>query len=181
MLDNKAMKRFCITLTLFALAAMCMAADTAEAVMKKAYQDAAKQNKNVLVVFHASWCGWCHRFDDFLTKSDEGKKVASSYVLVHLDVLESEEKKSEENAGGEEMMNNWGGKDAGIPFMVVLDKHGKKLADSNRETGKPSTNMGYPAAKEEIAHFMGLLDKTTKLSASEKAKIRTWLVTNAPK
>jgi thioredoxin-related protein len=32
---------------------------TAEAIMKQACEEAAKEKKNVFLLFHASWCGWC--------------------------------------------------------------------------------------------------------------------------
>ncbi len=28
-----------------------------------AFKHASTGNKNVLVIFHASWCGWCHKMD----------------------------------------------------------------------------------------------------------------------
>lgn len=171
-------------LAIAAASMLCLAAyatDSASTILNQAYASAAKENKNVLVLFHASWCGWCHRLDDFLEKSDEGKKVTNAFVVVHLDVLENGEKKSLENAGGEDLMKKWDGENSGLPFMVVLDKKGKKLADSNRIKGDQKTNTGYPAAPEEIGHFMKLLSQNSKLSQADRDSIQKWLVENAPK
>jgi len=33
-----------------------------DVLLKKAYAQAAKQHKNVIVLFHASWCGWCKKW-----------------------------------------------------------------------------------------------------------------------
>lgn len=179
--DNRIMRRIAALLALTVLSCAALATDSAADVMKQAYARAGKEHKNVLVLFHASWCGWCHRLDAFLDKQPEGKKVMDAYVVVHLDVLEQPEKADLENAGAEEMMKAWDGEKSGLPFMVVLDAKGKKLMDSNRVKGDQKTNTGYPAAPEEIGHFMTILSKTSKLSKNEQASIQKWLTDNAPK
>ena len=35
----------------------------ANEVLQEAYQQAAREKKNVFLMFHASWCGWCHKMD----------------------------------------------------------------------------------------------------------------------
>ena len=35
-------------------------------ILEKAYKQARLENKNVFVIFHASWCGWCHKMDTSL-------------------------------------------------------------------------------------------------------------------
>ena len=35
-------------------------------VLAAALKTAGEQKKNVLLMFHASWCGWCHRMDTSL-------------------------------------------------------------------------------------------------------------------
>jgi hypothetical protein len=109
------------------------------------------------------------------------KLIESSYVLVKLDVLESAEKKHLENPGGVEVMERLGGKDAGLPFMGIIDPSGKVLINSNEKEGKTG-NIGYPAAPNEIAHFMEMLRKTApRLRDADRAKIKSWLAANAPK
>ena len=39
---------------------------SADEIMKDAYAIAKKENKKVLLMFHASWCGWCHKMDTSL-------------------------------------------------------------------------------------------------------------------
>jgi len=101
--------------------------------------------------------------------------MTSSFVVVHLDVNESPNKKDLENEGGEALMTGWHG--SGLPFMVVLDPAGKVLTDSNLN----GNNIGYPAKPEEIAQFMKMLDSAPRMSKAAKEQIRTWLVSHAPK
>ena len=37
--------------------------EPADAILKSACQEAAKENKNVFIMFHASWCGWCRKME----------------------------------------------------------------------------------------------------------------------
>jgi thiol-disulfide isomerase/thioredoxin len=166
-----------------ALASVSFGADSADVILNKARAEAKAYGKNVLVVFHASWCGWCHRFDKFVDTTEEGKLVKSGLVVTHLTVLESPNKKADENAGGLAKMVEWGGKDAGLPFMAILDaKTGKLIVNSLQKAGDTKTNTGYPAAPEEIAHFLVMLQKgATKISKENVSKIGAWLTANAPK
>src|SRR4051794_35444307 len=98
------MKRFgLLWIALFTLAGTALAGDmpTADSLLSKAQAQAQTEHKNVLVIFHASWCGWCKRLDTFLADKTMGDLITDNFVVLHLDVLESPEKKSLENAGGE--------------------------------------------------------------------------------
>jgi hypothetical protein len=110
------------------------------------------------------------------------KLLQSQYVIVKLDVMEQPEKKALENAGGMDLMKTWGGEKSGLPFMVVLDAKGKMAITSNRPVpGKPAANIGYPAAPEEIAYFMEMVQKTSRLSATDRDRMAAWLKEHAPK
>lgn len=165
------------------LIASAFAADTAEAIMKKAQEQARVEKKNIFVMFHASWCGWCHRFDGFLAEKDMGKLMNDRFVIVHLDVQEhAADKKPLENAGGEDLMKAWGGENAGLPFMAILNPNGKVIINSLRPVeGKKGENTGYPAAPEEIGHFITMLQKGSRMTADERASIEKWLKEHAPK
>lgn len=148
------------------------------ALLAKAEAQAQQEHKNVMVIFHASWCGWCKKLDAFLADADMGKVMTDNFVIVHLDVQEQPEKKALENEGGGDLMKQWQGE--GLPFTVILDPTGKVLADSNLEKGK-STNIGYPAKPEEITHFMKMLGSAPSLTADQRSAVETWLKTHAPK
>jgi len=176
------MKRFPLCLVLLALFGAAFAAPpSAASLLDQAKSQASRERKNVLVIFHASWCGWCHRLDEtFLADKEMGKLVNDSFVVLHLDVLEHGDKKSLENAGGEELMGQWGGKESGLPFLVVLNSKGTKLMDSNR-TGDARSNIGYPAQPQEIGHFVKMLRTSARFKDLQAKKVEDWLTAHAPK
>lgn len=148
----------------------------ADAVLKKAVTDAGSQNKKVLLIFHASWCGWCHKMDTSLNDISVKKFFDDNFVITHITVLESKGKERLENPGGKEMMEKYNGKDQGLPYWVVLDKNYKLLFDSQvRTTAADGTvkgsNTGCPASQKEVDHFIEVLKKTTPLNASQLAVI----------
>ncbi|MGH2647241.1 MAG: thioredoxin family protein [Ginsengibacter sp.] len=42
----------------------------ANAVVKEAMTKVVKEHKNVFVIFHASWCSWCHKMERFLKNKE---------------------------------------------------------------------------------------------------------------
>lgn len=177
--------RSLVLVAALASTSIVMASDPVPATgaLKSASERAAKEHKSVLVVFHASWCGWCKRLDKFMADKQMGGIIDRNFVTVHLDVLENGDKRSLENPGGLETMKALGGENAGLPFMAVLDAKGKLMVNSNAPTpdGKGS-NIGYPAQPNEIAHFLTMLKKGAKhLNVGEIDAIKGWLVANAPK
>lgn len=146
--------------------------ESADAILEKAYKQAAKEKKNVFVSFHASWCGWCKKLDASINDPSCNEYFNKSYVIVHLTVLESNDKKNLENPGAPEMYTRYSGGKSGIPFFLIFDKKGKLLADSfMRKPGddpeKPGQNIGCPASPEEIAAFVEVLKKTSKITEPE--------------
>ena len=57
---------------------------SADEIMKEAFAVAKKQNKKVLVMFHASWCGWCHKMDTSLNDASVKKFFDDNFVIRHL-------------------------------------------------------------------------------------------------
>ena len=130
-------------------------------ILKPVYAQAAKENKKVLLIFHASWCGWCRKMDTSLQDKNIQPLINEYYVTTHLTVYESKDKKQLENLGALEFLTKHGGAEKGIPYWLVLDKHGNVLADSQY---KPNQNVGCPATEEEVAHFISVLKKTSSLN-----------------
>lgn len=156
----------------------------AREVLQAAQVKAAKEDKSVMVIFHASWCGWCKRLDKFMANEKYAPLFEKNFVVVHLDVMEHEaEKKKLENPQGDEVMKELGGENQGLPFYAFLDKDGKKIGDSlRRGTGDKLENIGYPAAPEEIDHFMSMLALSAKhLSPAEAVALKVYLETDKGK
>jgi len=149
---------------------------SADAIMKEAYRIAANEKKNVLVMFHASWCGWCHKMDTSMNDPSCKKFFDDNYVIRHLVVDELKTKKDLENPGADEFRKKYFGDGHGIPFWLVFDKEGKLLADSKmRAEGdgpEKGQNTGCPATEEEVAYFIGVLKKTSRLNEAELAIIQ---------
>lgn len=149
---------------------------SADAIMKEAYQVATKEKKNVFVMFHASWCGWCHKMDTSMSDPICKKLFDDNYVIRHLVVDETKNKKEFENPGADELRKKYFGDGVGIPFWLVFDKDGKLLADSKmRAEGdgpEKGQNTGCPATEEEVNYFIDVLKKTSRLKADELSIIQ---------
>lgn len=150
----------------------------AKTVLQNALVEAIKENKKVLLIFHASWCGWCHKMDASLNDPTCKKFFDDNFITTHITVMESKGKENLENAGGKEIMEKYNGKQQGLPYWVILDKNAKLLFDSQiRTTIADGTikgqNIGCPASKDEVANFIALLRQTTNLTAPELEIITT--------
>ena len=149
---------------------------SSEEIMKEAFTTAKKQNKKVMVMFHASWCGWCHKMDTSLNDAAVKKFFDDNFVIRHLVVFESKGKKDLENPGALELLTKHDGKDQGIPYWLIFDKDEKFLFDSRMPAlvnGKEKLqNTGCPASKEEVDYFIDILKKTTDLKEDQLEKIR---------
>lgn len=145
------------------------AQEKADVVLNKALTQAKAENKNVLLIFHASWCGWCKLMEKNMNLPTTKPLFDKSYVTAYLDVQERGEKKSLENPGGQELMNEYKGETAGLPFWLMINPKGEVLADSFDNKGE---NIGSPASPEEVASFLVKLEKTSKLNKTELQTIQ---------
>ena len=144
---------------------------SADAIIKEASNIANKENKKVFIIFHASWCGWCHKMDTSMADPTIKKFFTDNYVIRHLDVLERDDKKDLENAGAMDYLSKWKGDKQGVPYWVILDKSGNLLADSKfRKPGDNvdgGSNVGCPSAENEVAFFISVLKKTSGLKDAQ--------------
>jgi len=154
---------------------------SADVLLDGAFARAQREKKNVLVIFHASWCGWCKKMDAMLESPEFKRTYENSFVITHVDVLEAAgPQKGLENSGGEELMYSLGAtKNTGIPFFAILTPQGVKIGDSLLPN---KANMGYPGEPNEIVAFMALLKKTApKMTDDDRSTIEAFLKTPASK
>lgn len=147
-------------------------AQSAETILKDASVKAKAENKKIIVLFHASWCGWCKKMDLSMNDPVCKKYFDDNFIAVHLTVDESEGKKHLETPGADAVKKKYKGEKAGLPFWLILDSDQKLLADSYmRKPGvskdEAGENIGCPASDKEVAAFIAILRQTTKLNAEE--------------
>jgi hypothetical protein len=94
--------------------------------------------------------------------------LLAHFIIVKLDVMEPN--REIETPGGMDYLKKWEGCDSGLPFLVILNSAGKVRMGSG----------GYPTDPEEIADFVRMIKKTSKLTSGGAAWIEKWLRDHAP-
>jgi thiol-disulfide isomerase/thioredoxin len=141
-------------------------------MMKEAYAAAKKENKKVFVIFHASWCIWCRKMDTSMNDAICKKFFDDNFIVRHMVVDESKDKKNLETPGGQEFKIKYRGAEMGLPFWLIFDSNGSLLADAKIRTAgagidAEGKNTGCPANEEEVNYFIEVLKKTTSLKSNE--------------
>lgn len=165
-------------LLLFSTLQFCVSAQpaTAASLLKQAEQQAAAEKKNVIVIFHASWCYWCHKMDTAMNDPVCRDYFRNNYVVTHLTVAENDTIRHPNTPGAQDMMDRYYGAGLGIPYWLIFDKDGNLLADSKIRTPDQAEaqgdNIGCPAKEDEVEAFIEKLKKTSLLSAAQADAIR---------
>lgn len=141
-----------------------VAQDSASEILNAANKQAKLENKNVFVMFHASWCGWCKKMNNHMNDDRCKAFFDENYVIKHLVVKESKDNKHLENPGALDLLKKYKGEKYGIPFWLIFDERGKLIADSFNADGN---NIGCPATEQEVAEFVEILKNTSRLSKKE--------------
>ena len=160
--------------------------DSSTKVLNAAYAKAHTEHKSVLLIFHASWCGWCKKMEASINDPACKKFFDDNYVIIYLDILERPGKENLENPGGIAAMKSFNGDpNGGIPFWVIMDANGKVFGNSYKPpvgatTGTAKDNVGCPAETDEVAYFASLLSSSSKLNGEQIAVITNRFLKNKP-
>ena len=146
-------------------------------IIKETCKQASIQNKKALIIFHASWCVWCHKLDSSINDVSCKLFFESNYVIQHITVFEVNDNKNLNTPGAEEFLKAHHADDQGIPAWYIFDKDGNLLTDSQlRSKGADlnieGSNIGCPSNETEIKYFISLLEKTSNISEQQKESIR---------
>ena len=183
------MKRCFTLMVLLALAITRFTANaqvpSADAVLTDAYAQAAKEHKKVMILFHASWCGWCKKMEASLNDPAIKKSFDDNYVIRWLVVEESKGKENLENPGAMDLLTKHNGAKSGIPFWMIFDARGKLLADclirpAGASLDTPGVNIGCPASESEVTRFIEILKATATIDEQQLALIRARFLKNQP-
>ncbi|WP_034058942.1 thioredoxin family protein [Lacinutrix jangbogonensis] len=163
-------KHILLALIFIASAQFAIAQESTKTIVERAQITAKKENKNIFIMFHASWCGWCKKMDKNMKLERTLKLFNNNYVIEHITVLESKNNKKLENPNGAEFLKANGGENQGLPYWIILDADGKQLINSKNNKDQ---NLGCPATLEEVNDFIGKLKTTSKLNAIELEIIKS--------
>lgn len=155
--------------------------ENADTLFAHAKAEAQKQHKNILLVFSASWCGPCKRYERFLEDAKIGPATEKAFVVLRLDVGERKgDPKHADTLGAVALRTVLGAKDEpGFPFLVITDESGKPLINSYLK-GDTNGNIGYPALPEEIDWYLEMLRRgAPSMTPEDIALNRDWLTRNA--
>lgn len=153
---------------------------SADKIVKDAMAEASQSHKNIFIIFHASWCGWCHKMDTAMNDNAVKSFFDKNYLIIHLTVDESPDKKNLENPGAAALRTQYHGDHQGIPYWFIIDKNGKFLADSRviEESGKQGNSVGCPAEPGEVDYFVRVIKKTSSLNDAQLALIQKRFLKN---
>ncbi|WP_114792288.1 thioredoxin family protein [Niabella yanshanensis] len=133
---------------------------SADTILARAFSKAKKEKKNVFIIFHASWCGWCRKMDAAMSDPACKPFFDANYIVEHLTILESKDKRQLENQGAEALFKKYAPADSGIPFWLIYDAKGTLIADAKMPDG---SNAGCPATADEVAHLIHTLKRSSSI------------------
>lgn len=119
----------------------------ARADIKKAIEQAAKENKHVMMQFGGNWCSWCMRFHALITgypKADSLMKANYVYLLVNVPASKDKDKRDMSLFAEYLYPQRFG-----FPVFVILDGKGNRLntVDSDGFEYPNPKVPGYDTAK----------------------------------
>jgi thiol-disulfide isomerase/thioredoxin len=146
--------------------------DSASTAIAAERASAAAEGKSLLIVFFASWCGWCQLMDRLLDDGRAGRVLRARFRIMHLRALERRpQMRQQQLNGADETFNAYAPTGAGLPFLVFVAADGHSLA--NTASMPDGTNIGFPVEPEELNAFDAMLrNAAPDITTGELATIR---------
>ena len=126
---------------------------SAQELLNNALLTAKDENKNVFVIFTATWCSPCAFLHYIISDDYNTKYFQDNYVFIELHGDEVGSKKNQNNQGTRDILRTYNGDSTGIPYAMILNTKGKKLGDY----------FGAPENVSEIQGFLKFIKRTSHL------------------
>jgi hypothetical protein len=156
-------------------------APTADHLLNETEATAYSQQKNVLLMFSASWCAPCHMLQSFLV--DPTIRPIFDRHFVKLVVIHGErpnDTRHQDTPGADQLLDSLHDTDTRLPLTVILSSSGKLIADSVLPVyGRRDirANIGFPGSPTGIDWFLEMLRRgAPSLTADESETIHNWLL-----
>ncbi len=125
-------------------------------VIDHAVHQARRSHKPILVMFQSSLSDWCNQLDSALTFANVKNLLEKSLIITHINVMAHDgQKDSLENPGGNIMMKAFAGGEPLLPFGVLFNKKGRKIADSHGTAELQAAS--YPTGKDQMMTIVNLV------------------------
>ncbi len=163
-----------VSIALAPAPAFAFASKASDAVAKAA-SEAEASGKTLLLVFHASWCGYCTLLDTVLEDPACAAILEKYFVVYHLRARESKpDKKAQQLEGADEFYESLTPDRTGLPYMAVLNGKAKRVTDSIMPAGD---NFGFPVEAVELDAFQDMMRKGAPgMTTEESRKLRATCV-----
>ncbi|HTV06816.1 MAG TPA: thioredoxin family protein [Acidobacteriaceae bacterium] len=159
------------------------AGPSAAEILQRAESQARSGHKNIMLEFGASWCINCKLYDRMLDDHSMHAILSRYFVFTTMDTGERpNDHHHADTPGGVAFENSIGGKNAGWPFLVILNHAGKPIVNSDRPDPKSPSgdNIGYPVLPQEVDWFIVMLRRgAPSMSQHDLDKVHAWLTARA--
>jgi len=135
------MKKRIILSFLFVCSMITMNAQEWQTDLKTAENNAAKDHKNIILVFQGSdWCAPCMKLEKQVWSTDEFKSYAkSNFVMLKADFPKRKKNAlSEEQQAKNDKLAQKYNAEGYFPLVVILDENGKVIGKTGYKDLKPS-------------------------------------------